>query len=43
MHVAEKLDTDLKELVVKDRLQGAPVMLECSDIKKVILLRKGTM
>ncbi|MGD1961830.1 MAG: ABC transporter ATP-binding protein [Fulvivirga sp.] len=41
MHVAEKLDTDLKELVVKDRLQGAPVMLECSDIKKVYPTKKG--
>ena len=41
MHVAEKLDTDLKELVVKDRLQGAPVMLQCSDIKKVYPTKKG--
>lgn len=41
MDVAEKLDTDLKELVVKDRLQGAPVMLECSDIKKVYPTKKG--
>ena len=41
MHVAEKLDTDLKELVVKDRLQGAPEMLQCSDIKKVYPTKKG--
>ena len=41
MHLAEKLDTDLKELVVKDRLQGAPEMLQCSDIKKVYPTKKG--
>ncbi len=41
METLEKVGNDLKELGVKDRLEGQPTMLECRDIKKVYPTTKG--
>ena len=35
MEIIEKVGTELKEVMVKDRLHGKPIMLKCQDLKKV--------
>ncbi len=41
MQVAENITSDLKDLVIKDRLEGKPNMLECREVKKAYPTPKG--
>ena len=41
MEVIEKVGGELNDLVVTDRLEGMPTMLQCEDIKKVYPTSKG--
>ncbi|TRX59000.1 ABC transporter ATP-binding protein [Fulvivirga sp. M361] len=41
MNTIEKVETDLKDLIVRDRLKGMPVMLDCDSVKKVYPTPKG--
>ena len=41
MEVIEKVGSELNDLIVTDRLEGMPAMLQCKDIKKVYPTARG--